>query len=375
VTRARASDVLIIGGGAIGCAIARALAARGAAVLVVERNQPGSGATHAAGGMLSPIAEAGRPGPFLELALRSFDAFPAFAQAVREESGVDPEYRRGGKLRVALDAEEAVRLTEAHAWRAAAGLGVSLLDGTAARALEPGLSADIVAGLAIDADHQVNSRTLSRGLWVAAERAGARFRLGVAVERLLVDRGAVRGVRLADGGQLAADVVVCAAGAWSSELKGLPRALPVRPVFGEIVALGADWHGTRVLASEACYMIPRPGGRLLVGATMENAGFRAQPTAGGVALLLAAALRVVPGLGLATLEEAWSGLRPGTPDGLPILGPDPAVRGLYYATGHFRNGILLTPVTAELTAALVAGDAPPLDPAPFSATRFAEVPL
>jgi glycine oxidase len=363
-------DVIVIGGGVIGCSVARTLVRLGARVSVVERSRPGRGATWAAGGMLSPVAEATRPGPFLELALRSFAAFPAFAAALREESGIDPELRTDGKLRVALNEPEAARLAETHAWHATEHLDVRWLNGAEARELEPQLAESVVAALDIRPDHQVNNRALANALSISVQRSGVRFVPGVTATRILAEAGGVIGVELADGELLRADAVVVAAGAWAAHIDGLPQPLPIRPVFGEIVALQPAWQLRRVVASESCYLIPRNSGELLVGATMAEAGFRDAPTAAGVLQLLNEAVRVLPELGDATLLEAWCGLRPGTPDGLPILGPDPDLSGLHYATGHFRNGILLAPVTAELVAALVAGREADIDPLPFSISRF-----
>lgn len=369
----RTTDVAIIGGGAIGCALAWTLARRGLSVTVVERDEPGRGATHAAGGMLSPIAEADAPGPFLDLALASLDRWPAFIDALREAADVPIEYRAKGKLHVALDDERAEELRAAWRWQRDAGHDVALLDAAEARALEPALTEEVRAGLLVRRDHWVDNRRLGEALWVAGARGGVRFLLGKRVAAVECDAGAGRttGIVLDDGGRISAERVVVAAGAWSGTLAGLPRPLPVEPVRGQIAAVRTVPPAlTRIVMAGHCYLIPRGDGRLMVGATEERAGFRQHTTPAGIASLLGAALRIVPALADAPFEECWAGFRPGTPDGLPILGADPEVEGLFYATGHYRNGILLTPVTAEVVADAITGEVPALPLSAFAADRF-----
>lgn len=375
----RTTDVAIIGAGAIGCALAWELARRGVDVTVVERDVPGSGATRAAGGMLSPIAEASAPGPFLDLALASMERWPAFVEAVREASVLPVEYRAQGKLLVALDDARAASLRTAYEWRRAQGHGVEWLGGAAARALEPALSGEVVAGLFIAGDHWVDNRRLGEALWVAAARQGARFALGervVSVERR-EGGGAhsVAGVVLEGGDRISAARVVVAAGSWSGTLSGLPRPLPVVPIRGQMIRVRAVPPVVeRVVMAGHGYVIPRGDGRILIGATEERVGFRHHPTPAGVASLLGTALQAVPALAEASFETAWAGLRPGTPDGQPILGPDPEVAGLYYATGHYRNGILLAPITAEVVADAITGANPVVPLEPFAVDRFRAMP-
>ncbi|HEX6940003.1 MAG TPA: glycine oxidase ThiO, partial [Longimicrobiales bacterium] len=358
----RAPDVVIVGGGVIGCALAWELARRGAGVTVVEREVPGRAATWAAGGMLAPVAEAEQPGPFLRLALASLHAWPAFVEAAREASGVPIEYRATGKLCVALDDEQAAALEAAYRWQRAGGHAVDWLDGNQARALEPALSPAVRAGALVAQDHWVDNRALARALWVAATRAGATVRTGIAAVALRSGRAsggsmAVEGVALDDGETIDAGAVVIAAGCWSGALAGLPRSLPVAPVRGQMVAVRTVPPVLRrtVMAGHT-YLIPRADGRITIGSTAERAGFRAHVTPAGIASLLTAAMRVAPALADAPLVSTWAGLRPGTPDGCPILGADPDVEGLFYATGHFRNGILLAPITATLLAEAVSGE-------------------
>lgn len=368
-----AADVVVVGGGAIGCAIAWELTRRGAAVTVVERGTPGRGATWAAGGMLSPLPESRETGAFLTLALASLDRFPALAGAIREATGIDVQHRDDGKLLVAFDGAEAEALAEAYRWQRAAGFDVEWLeDGAAVRSLEPALSAAAVAGMYVVRDHQVDNRRLGRALWLAAAGAGVRFRLGDPVAAIRVGGGVVNGVELVGGERLDAGAVVIAAGSWSARIGGLPRPLPIFPVRGQMVAVETVPPALRrVVRTRRCYLIPRSDGRLIVGATAERAGFRTRPTAAGIRSLLSAALEVLPDLGEAPIVETWAGLRPGTPDELPILGPDPEVKGLYYATGHYRNGILLAPITATLLAEAILGEPATLPLEPFAVDRFA----
>lgn len=370
----RSPDVIIIGGGVIGLATARELAGRGMAVTVIERGIPGREATWAAGGMLSPLGETDRPGAFLDVARASFERYPDFVRRVEAESGLDIEYRDTGRLEVAFSDEGARQLRVRYAWLAERDrFSVDLLDGREARELEPALDEVVVAALRIADDHRLNNRRFGRALWVAAARAGVRVRTGAPAAAVLSDSGGSTGVCLADGTVIESGQVVVAAGCWSGRIAGLPRRLPVTPVRGQMLALETVpplIH--RVVAGPGCYSIPRSDGRLVIGSTMERAGFSAETTAGGIATLLSAALEMLTGLDDSRIAEIWAGLRPGTPDGLPILGPDPEVDGVFYATGHFRNGILLAPITAEVLGAIIAGEPSPVNIEPFRADRTFE---
>ena len=363
-------DVLVVGGGVIGCAIARRLALRGARVTLLERDEPGAHASWAAAGMLSPLAEADEPGPFLDLLLDSRALFPALADELARETGIGIAYRTEGTLLVALTAADEATLDRRHGWQAAAALPVERLGAAEALRLEPALAAETRGALLFPGDHQVDNRLLARALAAAASAAGAELRVGTEVKRVIVEGGRAAGVATAGGGRLGAGAVVVAAGSWAGAIEGLPRPLPVFPVHGQLLALGAVPPPFRhVVHSPRVYLVPRAGGRVIAGATVERVGFEKAVTAGGMLSLLAPALEVVPALRDAPLVESWSGLRPGSPDGLPILGPDPEVPGLFHATGHYRNGILLAPVTADLLAEAVLG-APSPRLAPFSLARF-----
>jgi glycine oxidase len=361
--------VVVIGGGVIGCAVAWRLALRGADVLLLEADEPGAHASSAAAGMLSPLREATSPGPFLDLGLRSLERYPTFVETLEAASGVDTAYRRDGRLDIALDDDGAEALRLHHDLQVQAGWESRLLEPAELRRLEPEIGPGAVLGLATEHDHQVDSQGLVRALWIAVLHEGAGIRTGQEVTGILTgDDGRVRGARLSDGEAVEADVVVVAAGAWSGRLD-LPRPLPIRPVRGQLVVLRTipPFLG-RTTWGPGCYLVPRRDGRLLVGSTMEEVGFSVRVTAAAVSRLLGDAIRVAPGLAEAEVRGFRAALRPASPDGLPVLGRDPDVEGLIYATGHFRNGILLAPETAEQVAAM-ALDGQAGDPA-FASDRF-----
>lgn len=345
--------VVVIGGGVIGCAVAWRLACRGATVVLLERDQPGAHASTTAAGMLSPLKEAGEPGPFLDLGLRSLERYPGFVAALESGSGVDVAYRRDGRLDVALDDDGAEGLRSQQRLQEEAGYDSRILEPAEMRRLEPHVAPDARLGLATEHDHQVDTQRLLSALWVAAEAEGVEVRTGVAVRGVAMAGGRTTGALLQDGSMVAGDFVVVSAGAWSGQLE-LPRPLPIRPVRGQIVVL----HHVPTLLGRTtwgagCYLVPRRDGRILVGSTMEEADFRATVTAGAAQRLMQSALRLLPALEGATVEGFQVGFRPASPDGLPVIGPAPETEGLIYATGHFRNGILLAPETAELVADLV----------------------
>ncbi len=368
------SDVVVIGGGVVGLATARALAREGAHVTVVERGSPAREASWAAAGMLSPLGEAGHVGDLRVLAEASLDRWPRFAERIQAEAGLDIGYRATGALRVAYDAAAAAALRSLFE-QAGPRAGAELLDAAGARQLEPALTDDVVAGLSIARDHVVDNRALGEALQTAAHAAGVQIRSGAAVDEIIIGHAAggkrrFTSVRLTNGDSLTGGTAILAAGAWSAALRGLPRTVPVRPVRGQMYAV-ADGGIARTLVAPGCYLVPRDDGRLLVGATVEDAGFAPGPTAAGLGALFAAAARAVPTLATRPIVEIWAGYRPGSPDDLPILGPDPDVAGFHYATGHYRNGILMTPITAESLAAAITGNPPPVPLDAFSIARFA----
>jgi glycine oxidase len=366
-------NVIVVGAGVIGLAIAWRLAQRGAAVTVLDKGTAGAGASHAAAGMLAACAEA-EPGEEALVALgrRSQSLWPAFAGELEAASGMSVDLRRDGTLVVASTTDDQARLRHHLAFQQHLDLPLSWISAAEVRRREPHLTG--VTG-AVDSpeDHQVDNRKLAAALRVAAERAGADIREQVAVARVNTARARAAGVRLADGAELATDAVVIAAGAWSRAIEGVPLRLPVRPIKGQMLALQMDPTAPlirHVVWAPNVYLVPRHDGRLILGATVEEKGFDAALTAGGMLSLLEAAWRVLPAIEELPIAEMWVGHRPGSRDDAPILGRGP-VQGLFYATGHHRNGILLTPVTADALARLVL-DAE-LEPAirPFGPDRFA----
>jgi glycine oxidase len=365
-----AADVLIVGGGVMGCAVALALATRGVKTTVLERSVPGAEASIAAAGILGAQAEAHADGPMARLCLASRERFAALAAELFERTSIDVGYRRSGVVQVAFDAEQLDAAWRAVAWQRDAGLAVERLDAVAARTLEPALSDATIGALHFVDDARVDPPTYLRALRIAAERAGARFQSGSFVRRIVVAGRFARGVVMEDGSEITADWVVLAAGSWSTLVEGTP--LPpgsVRPARGQIVELLLPAPLVeRVVYGPRAYLSPRDDGRVLVGSTLEFVGFRPGVTAAAVRDLLAGAIELAPALGGADLGRCWSGLRPHTPDELPVIGSTSVAR-LLLATGHFRNGILLSPITAEVIAALVVGAPLPADMAPFAESR------
>ena len=369
----RGADALVVGGGLIGCAVAAELAARGLRVVVVERGEPGCEASGAAAGMLNPQADAREPSPFFDLALESRELYPEWSRVLREETGIDVGYRRTGYLRCLTG--EAPGLEEARAaaaWQWARGLRVEDRTRSALpREVAERLAPEISAALFFPDEAVVDPRKLTRAAWLSAERRGARVLTGVAVRRLLLERGACRGVDT-DAGPIEAQTVVDAAGAWAAAFDERVAA-PVEPVRGQIVEIRLAGRPLEtVVSSEEVYVVPRPDGTALLGSTMERVGFRRDVTAGAVGRLLGGAQRLLPEIGSARFLTAWAGLRPGTPDGWPLLGAS-SIEGLVFATGHFRSGILLAPSTARRMADLLTGRSSE-GLSPFSVERFAGLP-
>jgi len=377
-------DVVVVGGGAIGLASAWRLAQRGAAVTVVDP-EPGAGASGVAAGMLAPITEA-RMGEeaLLRLNLASWSRWPSFAAEVEEAAAAAIGYRADGTLVAALDADDRMALDELAARHRAMGLDVTPLRGREVRRLEPGLAPGVRAGFLAAGERSVDPPALVEALRRAATVAGVGF-VAAAVERIATPPtgGRVTGVVLAGAPprQVDAPMVVLAAGCRSGGIAGLSESArpPVRPVKGEILTLRQPpgpplvTHTVRGLAHGfTVYLVPRADGRLIVGATVQERGWDTRVTAGGAYELMRDALALVPGLDDAEVLAVRAGLRPGTPDDLPLIGPS-AMDGLMVATGHYRNGILLTPITAEAVAAAVAGEPLPPEVDACDPRRFEEV--
>jgi len=376
VNRVRAAprdDALVLGAGVMGCAVAFELARRGARVTVLERSVPGAEASSAAAGMLGAQAEAHEAGPFLELCLASRARFPAWAEALRDATGIDVEHRHCGILRVAHDEASATRLAADVAWQSAAGHAAELFDGDLAREIEPALGKTVLAAAQFPRDGRVDPPSWLRALRIGAERAGARFRLGAVVRRVVSEGGRATGAELEDGERVTAGNVVVAAGSWSTlvEGTGLPTSA-VKPARGQIVQLvvPSPVQHTIVWGPRA-YLCPRDDGRVLIGSTLEFVGYQRGVTARAIRDLIDAAITDVPALEGASFDRAWSSFRPYTEDQLPLLGKT-ATPGLWFASGHFRNGILLSPITAEIVSALALGEAPPVDIGAFDVARLAK---
>jgi glycine oxidase len=362
-------DVAVAGGGPIGLACAWRAAQRGLRVAVVDAGEPG--AWEVAAGMLAPASEATFGEDALSaLGVRAAAGFEAFCAELAEASGEDPALRAGGTLAVARDRDEAEALERLLAYRQGLGLAVERLRPSQARRLEPALAPTVRMALDMPGDHSVDPRRMVAALRAALERAGVALHAG-RVHGVLADGGRVHGLALDDGSELRADQVVIAAGVGAGALAGIP----VRPVKGQVLRLrdprGAGLIARTIRGADA-YLVPRDDGTYVLGATMEERGADRAPTAGGVYELLRDMSEVVPGVLELDLVEARAGLRPATPDNLPAIGRG-ALDGLVWAAGHFRNGILLTPLTAELVAGALAGEPLPEWAAVCDPRRFAPV--
>ncbi|MFD9037006.1 glycine oxidase ThiO [Streptomyces bottropensis] len=378
MSRTHTSDVLVVGGGIIGLVTAWRAALRGFTTAVADP-APGGGAAQVAAGMLAAVTELhyGEQ-TLLGLNVESARLYPDFVAELTEATGLDLGYRRCGTLAVALDADDRAHLRELHALQRRSGLDSEWLSGRDCRRLEPMLAPGVRGGLRADGDHQIDPRRLSRALVAACERAGVVFHRARA-EELSVVRERATGVRTGDSDRLAAERVVLAAGSLSGRLAGIPRDVvpPVRPVKGQVLRLTvpkpyAPFLSRTVRAvvrGSHVYLVPRENGELVVGATSEEQGWDTTVTAGGVYELLRDAHELVPGITELPLTETRAGLRPASPDNAPLLGPT-GLDGLILATGHHRNGVLLTPVTGDVLAHVLTTGELPAQARDFTPLRF-----
>lgn len=361
--------MLVVGGGIMGTSCALALARRGASVTVLEKSVPGAEASSAAAGILGAQLECTSPGPLFDLCLASLRLYPRWVAELEKDTSIDVGFRKGGSLSVSFTAKDVTTNLRNYAWQAPVH-PVARLGRGELKELEPHLSQDVSGGVWLEHDARVTPTLLYRATHIAATRAGVSFRTGAFVQRLLHEEDRVVGVALEDGATLRADFVVIAAGSWTSLIGGLSATRTrVVPARGQIVELESPEPLLgRVVCGPRCYLIPRDDGRTLIGSTLEFVGYQKEVTARGVRDLLTAAIQLVPSLAEAALRGSWSNFRPYTEDHLPLLGRG-ARRGLVIASGHYRNGILLAPVTAQAVTSLVLGGRAPCDLGAFDPLR------
>jgi len=368
------ADVVVIGGGVIGLSIARELALGGMRdVMLIERGSLGREASHAAAGILAPQAEADHADEFFQLACRSRDMYPVFAEKLHEETGIDIELDTTGTLYLGFNENDEQEIAKRYAWQKHVGLAVERLSPEEARLMEPNIAPGVCAALQFPFDVQVENRRLVSALINSNEQLGVRLLTGVNVQFIHTERGSVTGVETSQG-LVSAPRVVVATGAWTSFLKVSNKTssdIRIEPVRGQMICFEAQPQLTRhLLYSPRGYLVPRVDGRLLAGSTSEQAGFEKRVTASGVQSILSHALEISQSVSHLAILDTWSGLRPRAQDDLPVLGPCVEIAGLSYATGHYRNGILLAPITGELMAAAILEDTLPPLLAAFAPDRF-----
>jgi glycine oxidase len=363
-------DCIVIGGGVVGCAAALRLAQAGVRTLVLERAIPGAEASSAAAGILAAQEESTGPGPLTELCVASREMFAELSEELRD-TGTDIGYRESGLISAGFSDEDRARLERKYAWQRERGWKVEWLDRDAVRERERQLSLAVIGGLSFPKDGQVDPPAYAKALSLAAARAGAQFVSGAYVRRVVVEGGRVTGVEL-EGQRVEAPHVVIAAGSWSALVDGAGlKSGAVRPLRGQIAQIEtrppAIW-GT-IIHPGGGYIVGRSDGRVLAGSTMEHVGFDKRVTAGGLRHVLDLAIQLAPSLAEAPVTQTWANFRPTTDDELPLIGQGSA-KGLILATGHFRNGILLSPATAEIVRDLVVGKKPRWEIAAFSPGRL-----
>jgi glycine oxidase len=362
-------DVAIAGGGLIGASIALDLARAGLGVGLFDRQEPGREASWAGAGILSPAPESAATIGLVPLGQASLAIYPEFVRMVEEASGRNAGYRPKGTLQALFSRDAREELSTVIALHHGLGLKAEPLSANDARALEPSLSEDLEAGVLRPEEASVDNRALTQAVLEAARRSGVQFFSAMGAEAIWREGRRCLGLHLKNE-KVEAQWTVIAAGCFSANIEGAAVYAPVRPAKGQMVALRADdLKIERVLWSEKIYLVPRNDGRVLAGATVEYTGFEKVLTAGGLEKILAGAIELAPGLARARVEETWAGLRPDSPDHLPILGPTD-IDGLVIATGHFRGGILLAPITARLVREWVTEQRVSVDWDRFSPMRF-----
>jgi glycine oxidase len=367
-------QVIVVGGGIAGCAVAVELRQRGIDVMVLDRDQPGSGATGASAGMLAPQYESVDPDAAFRFGSESMALWPAFARTLESLTDWPIGHRTSGMLVANRTSEEEDRARRALAWQAEAGMAGEILSPEDARQHHPGIGTDFPSYTWLPEEAQVDVQRLAVGLADAVRGAGGRIRAGKGVQAILSEKGRASGVLLDNGTRMDAAAVVLAAGAWTPQIEGIPESLPVRPVRGQILRLlpSSPPPWTLLADHRGRYLVPRENGTLLVGSTMEEAGYRDEVTDEARASIIDSALELFPGLEDAKIVERWAGLRPITPDAWPLLGPEPSLPGLHYATGYGRHGILFAPLASRVVVDLLLNGATEHEWEPFGVERFRE---
>jgi glycine oxidase len=356
-------DVIVIGGGIIGLSIARELGGR-KSVLLLDRGATGQGTSRAAAGMLSPLSEADDQGPFFQLCRESLARYDRFVEELQKESGLDVAYSTEGLLTLASSEDSAVTLRHRYEWQHQAGFRVELLLAGDVRQMEPLVTAPIVNALFMPDERSVAPRRLVNAVGKSCLKRGVEIRTGVHVDAISPNMVHFAHTRIE------ASSIIIASGVWSSQFDGLKPRIPLSPRKGQILSLGMPLGAfRRMIRWGHSYFVPRSTGELVVGATDEDVGFDLSMTPAGLGRLLMDAQAISSHVGSYPILETWTGLRPATPDGLPILGSS-AVPGVYYATGHYRNGVLLAPITATVMADVIEGRKPGVNIAPYSPSRF-----
>jgi glycine oxidase len=357
-------DVIVIGGGVIGLSIARELSGW-KSVLLLDRGPTGQGTSRAAAGMLTPLSEADDQGPFFQLCLASHRLYDRFVEDLQSETGLDAGYSTAGLLCVASADDSAEVLCRRYDWQNKAGFDVELLSVDAVHQMEPLLTAPIRAAVFMPGDRSISPRRLVNVLRESCFKRGVEIRTGLNVDGVGANQVRVGGTTLE------ADHIVIASGVWSADLSGLDPKIPVFPRKGQILSLRMPAGAfRRMIRWESSYFVPRTSGELVVGATNEDSGFDLSNTPAGIGRLLLDVQEISSHAGNYPITEMWTGLRPATPDGLPVLGPS-AIPGVLYATGHYRNGILLAPITAAIVGDLIQSRRPRWSIDEYRPSRFA----
>lgn len=362
----KSADVIVIGAGIIGAACAWRLAQEGLRVTVLERGAPGSQASQAALGVLSFHANPENPAGMQDLSIRSGDLFPALIEELAEVTGERVDFHTGGQLLIALTEEELSGIELALSVNSRKGVNTERVTPEECRLLEPGVNPNICGAIFFPKDAWVDNTALTQAIIRAAEQAGVVFERAD-VKAVDSHGGRATGVRW-DGERRASGWVVLAAGCWSGQIRGVP-SIPVTPVRGQALAV-AGRAVRRVIMSAHGYLVPKGDLQTMVGATVEQVGFDVSNTLDGIREVSSTGIEISPHIGASEFLGAWAGLRPGTPDYLPLIGSFGEISNLVAATGHFRNGILLAPITAQLVRAVVTGEPSLLDPSPFHPDRL-----